>query len=183
MITGVVGWNCPAAGAVKMRDGVMKSRSRGVKELKSRTAQDKNRLHASSSVRHPAVDSSTPNFYERSGNVYENKGRGQTSLGLAQTLPLNVCDAPKAQAGQIAPLALNVPSGHRRVENVIFISFRGPKAHGDRPQTSGVCAIRRSRNCRNKARMSMKTKERLRNQPPLAPPYPRRGISWLIAEG
>jgi hypothetical protein len=124
--------------------------------------------HPQSGVRQSAsrlFDLSTPDFYERTGNVYENKGRGQTSLGLAQTLPLNVCDAPKAQAGQIAPKALNVPSGHRR------------------RQTSGVCAIRRSRNCRNKARMSMKTKERLRNQPPLAPPYPRRGISWLIAEG
>ena len=34
-------------------------------------------------------------------------------------------------------------------------------------------------NSRNKARMSMKTKERRRNQPPLAPPYPRRGIPGL----
>jgi len=30
--------------------------------------------------------------------------------------------------------------------------------------------------CGNKARMSMKTKDRRRNQPPLAPPYPTRGI-------
>ena len=34
-------------------------------------------------------------------------------------------------------------------------------------------------NWANKARMSMKTKERLRNQPPLAPPYPRKGILGL----
>jgi hypothetical protein len=27
--------------------------------------------------------------------------------GLAQTLPLNVCDAPKAQAGQVAPAGLH----------------------------------------------------------------------------
>jgi hypothetical protein len=30
-------------------------------------------------------------------------------------------------------------------------------------------------NRRNKARMFMKTKDQSRNQPPLAPPYPRRG--------
>jgi hypothetical protein len=39
---------------------------------------------------------------EQSENVYDNKGRGQNSQGLAQTLSLNVCDAPKAHAGQIA---------------------------------------------------------------------------------
>jgi hypothetical protein len=31
-------------------------------------------------------------------------------------------------------------------------------------------------NCTNEAGMSMKTKERCRNRPPLAPPYPERGI-------
>ena len=31
----------------------------------------------------------------------------------------------------------------------------------------------------NKARMSVKTKDRWRNQPPLAPPYPGRGIPRL----
>jgi len=31
--------------------------------------------------------------------------------GLAQTLPLNVCDAPKAQAGEVVPLALTCPFG------------------------------------------------------------------------
>jgi hypothetical protein len=30
---------------------------------------------------------------------------------LAQTLPLNVCDAPKAQVGQIVPLGLTCPFG------------------------------------------------------------------------
>jgi hypothetical protein len=30
-------------------------------------------------------------------------------LWLAQTLPLNVCGAPKAQVGQIVPLALTRP--------------------------------------------------------------------------
>ena len=34
----------------------------------------------------------------------------------------------------------------------------------------------RYQNRGNKARMCMKTKDRLRNQPPLAPPYLRRGI-------
>jgi hypothetical protein len=97
---------------------------------------------------------------EQSENVYENKGRGQNSQGLAQTLPLNVCDAPKAQAGQVLPLALTVPSGHRRL------------------RTSGVCAIRRLQNCRNKARMSMKTKERSRNQPPPYPSLSKEGNHW-----
>jgi len=61
---------------------------------------------------------------------------------LAQTLPLNVCDAPKAQAGEVAPLSFDpFPSGDRR------------------RQTSGVCAVRRVKNWRNKARMFMKTKE------------------------
>jgi len=41
----------------------------------------------------------------------------------------------------------------------------------------------RQSNSTNEPGMSMKTKERFKNQPPLAPPYPRRGISWLIAEG
>jgi hypothetical protein len=31
--------------------------------------------------------------------------------GLAQTLLLNVCDAPKAQVRQIVPLALTCPFG------------------------------------------------------------------------
>jgi hypothetical protein len=31
--------------------------------------------------------------------------------GLAQTLPLNVCDAPQAQFGQIVPLGLTCPFG------------------------------------------------------------------------
>ena len=49
---------------------------------------------------------------ERSGNVYENTGRGQeVTAGLAQTLPLDACDAPKAQAGQIVPRAPACPFG------------------------------------------------------------------------
>ncbi len=32
-------------------------------------------------------------------------------LGLAQTLFLNVCDAPKAQVGQIVPLGRTCPFG------------------------------------------------------------------------
>jgi hypothetical protein len=44
--------------------------------------------------------------------------------GLAQTLFLNVCDAPKAQFGQIVPLALICPSGTSQTPNF------------------GVCAIR-----------------------------------------
>jgi hypothetical protein len=35
----------------------------------------------------------------------------------------------------------------------------------------------------NKARMSMKTKDRLRNRRPLAPPHPRRGITGLPSSG
>jgi hypothetical protein len=35
---------------------------------------------------------------------------------------------------------------------------------------------------RNKARMSMKTKDRAGAQPPLIPPWPRRGVRWLKAE-
>jgi len=31
--------------------------------------------------------------------------------GLAQTLPLNVCDAPEAQALQVMPLVLTCPFG------------------------------------------------------------------------
>ncbi len=55
--------------------------------------------------------------------------------GLAQTLLLNVCDAPKAQVGQIAPLGRTVPSGRRR------------------PRKSGVCASRNWRClCRPKGR-------------------------------
>ena len=48
-------------------------------------------------------------------------------------------------AGLSPPLE-SVPSGHRRVENAIFISFRGPKAHGDRLQKAGVRASPRLRN-------------------------------------
>ena len=32
-------------------------------------------------------------------------------LSLSQTVPLNVCDAPNAQVGQIVPLALTCPFG------------------------------------------------------------------------
>ncbi len=35
----------------------------------------------------------------------------EETRGLAQTLPLNVCDAPKAHFGQIVPLALTCPFG------------------------------------------------------------------------
>ena len=41
----------------------------------------------------------------------------------------------------------------------------------------------RQSNSTNEPGMSMKIKEWFKNQPPLAPPYLRRGISWLIAEG
>ena len=47
--------------------------------------------------------------------------------GLAQTLFLNVCDAPKAQFGQIVSLALTCPSGTSQT------------------QYPGVCAIRERR--------------------------------------
>jgi hypothetical protein len=47
---------------------------------------------------------------------------GATDFGLAQTLLLNVCDAPKAHYAWVAADAECVPSGHRR------------------PHTSGVCA-------------------------------------------
>ena len=50
-------------------------------------------------------------FREQSENVYENKGFGKKVWGLRQTLLLNVCDAPKAQFGQIVPLALACPFG------------------------------------------------------------------------
>jgi hypothetical protein len=86
--------------------------------------------------------------------------RSKTQGGLAQTLPLNVCDAPKAQVGQIALPAQACPFG---TSQTLYF---------------GVCAILRqptwseleSAFCGNKARMFMKTKERLRNQPPLVPP-------------
>jgi hypothetical protein len=43
---------------------------------------------------------------ERSGNVYENiRMRSRSQCRLEGTLPLNVCDAPKAQVGQIVPPA------------------------------------------------------------------------------
>ncbi len=40
------------------------------------------------------------------------------SCGLAQTLLLNVCDAPKAQFGQIVPLALACPFGTSQTPHV-----------------------------------------------------------------
>jgi len=62
-----------------------------------------------------------------------------------QTLTLNVWDAPKAQFGQIVPLALACPFG-----TLLTPHF-------------GVCAGRtcggRYENRRNKARMLMKTKD------------------------
>ena len=56
------------------------------------------------------------NSTEQSQNVYENKGRGREVMGgPAQTLLLNVCDAPKAQFSQVVPLTLTCPFGrHRR---------------------------------------------------------------------
>ena len=36
-------------------------------------------------------------------------------LGLAQTLLLNVCDAPKAQVGQFVPTALAYPFGTSQI--------------------------------------------------------------------
>ena len=38
--------------------------------------------------------------------------------GLAQTLPLNVCDAPKAQFGQIVLLGLTCPFGTSQTPDV-----------------------------------------------------------------
>jgi hypothetical protein len=41
-----------------------------------------------------------------------------TRNGLAQTLPLIVCDAPKAQVGQIVPLDLTCPFGTSRTPHI-----------------------------------------------------------------
>jgi hypothetical protein len=38
--------------------------------------------------------------------------------GLAQTLPLNVCDGPKAQLGQIVPLAPTCPFGTSQTPHI-----------------------------------------------------------------
>jgi hypothetical protein len=40
------------------------------------------------------------------------------SHGLAQTLLLSVCDAPKAQIGQIVPLALACPFGTSQTPHI-----------------------------------------------------------------
>jgi len=55
--------------------------------------------------------------------------------GLAQTLCLNVCDAPTAQFGQIAPLALtcNVPSGHRRPHTSRFAPAKDGVRESEKP--------------------------------------------------
>jgi len=60
---------------------------------------------------------------EQSENVSENKGQPgkrmsearELSGGLAQTLPLNVCDAPKAQ---VVPLALTSPCGTSQTPHI-----------------------------------------------------------------
>jgi hypothetical protein len=69
--------------------------------------------------------------------------------GLAQTLLLNVCDAPKAQVGQIAP----------RVPTCLFETSQTPHI--------GVCAIPKgvTESCfsTNDPGMSMKTKDRCGN--------------------
>ena len=67
----------------------------------------------------------TPKSGEQSQNVYENKGQCQKVRGLAQTLPLNVCDAPKAQAGEVVPQSRAVPSGHRSLEKPPLMPVQG----------------------------------------------------------
>ena len=67
---------------------------------------------------------------EQSENVYENKGRGENNQGLAQTLLLNVHDAPKAQARQFVPLVLACPFGTSQTPNI-----KGPR-HLSTPELS-----------------------------------------------
>ena len=90
---------------------------------------------------------------EQSENVYENKGTAQRS-----TTP-----DPLIKGGEFP----GSPPRTRRRRGWWDFATLAPIRD---------CAIEKRE---NKARMSMKTKERLRNQPPLAPPYPRRGIPGL----
>ena len=66
-------------------------------------------------------------FDERPGNVYENKGFGKKVRGLAQTLLLNVCDAPKAQVGQIVRLALTCPFGTSQTPEIGVCASHQPR--------------------------------------------------------
>jgi hypothetical protein len=50
------------------------------------------------------------------------------SGGLAQTLPLNVCDAPKAQFGQIVPYGLTCPFGTPQTPHIGVCATR--ESHG-----------------------------------------------------
>ncbi|SPE26467.1 hypothetical protein SBA2_30132 [Acidobacteriia bacterium SbA2] len=71
--------------------------------------------------------------------------------GLAQTLLLNVCGAPKAQFGHIVPRALTCPFGKSQTPH--FGGLRHPGlARWEQPFDG------------NKARMSKKTKDPARRQ-------------------
>jgi len=52
----------------------------------------------------------------------------QEPVGVAQTMLLNVCDAPQAQFGQIAPLALACPFGTSQTPHTG--GLRRPEWHG-----------------------------------------------------
>jgi hypothetical protein len=58
------------------------------------------------------------------------------SQRLAQTLPLNVCDAPKAQARQVAPLILTCPFGTSQTPDIR--GLRHPSTRGSPEQSENV---------------------------------------------
>ena len=77
-----------------LRKQRMRSRSRGVEELKSRTTESHSPLQTPATPRVTRVglstpqllDSSTSELNERTGNVYENKGQGQEVEELSSRL-------------------------------------------------------------------------------------------------
>ena len=92
-----------------------KSRSHGVEELRSRSTEDREltaTLVLEPQARKVAVGSSTarlldslaPKFNERSGNVYENKGRGKKVKKSSSQVPLT----------RLATLATPSPAGEGR---------------------------------------------------------------------
>jgi hypothetical protein len=75
-----------------------------------------------------------------------------TRNGLAQTLPLNVCDAAKAQFGGIVPIALTCPFGTSQTLHIGVCAIREWSGWGLKPIVEKCFWA-------NKARMSMKTKD------------------------